>query len=216
LPRSLGRADAVDPFDKPWTSGIFKSPVTGPIQLGKLGLAGDGQADLENHGGEDKAVLSYSADHYPDWLPTLGPESATFGAFGENLTIAGLTEDDVCIGDVWQVGDTVQLQVSQPRQPCWKLARKWRIKDLVEQVQHNGRTGWYWRVIVTGAVEAGQQLRLLNRTRPEWNVSAANQVMHHHKHDRAAALVLADLPELAGSWRRHFASRAAKLASPSD
>jgi MOSC domain-containing protein YiiM len=157
-------------------------------------------------------VLSYSADHYPSWLPVLGPESATYGAFGENLTIAGLTEDYVCIGDVWQIGDTVQLQVSQPRQPCWKLARKWRLRDLVEQVQHTGRSGWYWRVLQTGAVVAGQPLTMLHRTRPEWTIAAANRVMYHRKHDVDAAIALAELPELAASWRRHFSGRAARLA----
>lgn len=211
LPRQMGRDDATDPFDKPWTSGIFKSPVSGPVEIRRYGLVGDGQADLENHGGADKAVLSYSADHYPNWLPILGPDSATYGAFGENLTIQGLTEGEICIGDIWQVGDRVQLQVSQPRQPCWKLARKWRVRDLVEQVQQNGRTGWYWRVVQTGDVEAGQTLTLLSRTRPEWTIADANQAMHHRKSDRDAALVLAELPELAASWRRHFAGRAARL-----
>ncbi len=213
MPRQFGREDAENPFDRPWTSGIFKLPVTGPVEITKYGLIGDGQADLENHGGDDKAVLSYSADHYPGWLPILGPDSATFGAFGENLTIRGLTEDDVCVGDVWQIGEAVQLQISQPRQPCWKLARKWRVRDLVEQVQHTGRSGWYWRVLRPGRVEAGQPLTMLNRTRPEWTIAAANRAMYHRKHDRAAAMALAELPELAGSWRRHFSSRAARLAS---
>ncbi len=212
MPRQLGREDAEDPFDKPWTSGIFKLPVSEPVEITRYGLVGDGQADLENHGGEDKAVLSYSADHYADWLPILGPASAAYGAFGENLTIRDLTEDDVCIGDVWQIGESVRLQVSQPRQPCWKLARKWRVRDLVEQVQHTGRSGWYWRVLQTGVVEAGQPLKLLDRPRPEWTIMAANRVMYHRRHDRAAALALSVLPELSESWQRHFTGRAARLA----
>ncbi len=215
MPRQLGREDSEDPLDKPWTSAIFKHPVNAPVHVGSFGLVGDGQADRENHGGADKAVLSYSADHYPDWLPILGPESATYGAFGENLTISGLMEADVCIGDIWRFGDEdgLQLQVSQPRQPCWKLARKWRVHDLVAQVQNSGRTGWYWRVILRGSAEAGQTLTLRHRFRPEWTVTAANQVMHHLKHDRDAALELSAVPELAENWQRHLAGRAARLAS---
>lgn len=214
LPRPLGRENSLDSMDKPWTSAIFKQPVNGPVHVGRYGLVGDGQADRENHGGPDKAVLSYSADHYPDWLPVLGPESATYGAFGENLTITGLTEADVCIGDIWRFGDddALQLQVSQPRQPCWKLARKWRIHDLVAQVQNNGRTGWYWRVLLRGSAEAGQALTLRQRSQEKWTVTAANDVMHHRKHDLSAALELSAVPELSESWQRHLAGRAAKLA----
>lgn len=212
LPRTHGTADAADPFDRLWTSAIFKLPVHGPVKLGRLGLDGDGQADLENHGGEDKAVLLYSANHYPEWRQSPGLEEAVFGAFGENLSVDGASEDTVCIGDVWRVGDGVQLQISQPRQPCWKLARKWRIKDLAAQVQANGRSGWYCRVLVPGVVEAGQPLTLMERLHPAWTVAAANQVMHHRKQDAEAARELASLPELAASWRGALEARAARIA----
>lgn len=92
LPRPWGQADAVDPMDQPWTTGFYKQPVTGPVQLERTHLEGDGQADLVHHGGADKAVLAYSADHYPDWRATLDKPSLPFGAFGENFTISGLTE----------------------------------------------------------------------------------------------------------------------------
>lgn len=109
LPRNMGRRGADDPHDKPWTSAIFKTPIDRPVLVGPLGLDGDGQADLENHGGEDKAVLFYSAAHYADWAPILGPGSEVFGAFGENLSVSGLTEETVCIGDTWQIGDEVPI-----------------------------------------------------------------------------------------------------------
>ena len=109
--------------DNPWTSAIVKSPVTGSIRLGSTGLDGDEQADRSVHGGPDKAVLAYSADHYPAWRQELGIEPFEFGAFGENFTVAGLTESTVCVGDDYVIGDA-RVQVSQQRQPCWKLARR--------------------------------------------------------------------------------------------
>src|ERR1700722_16927674 len=121
MPRNYGFEDAADTHDKPWTTGFFKAPVDGPIFVGTTNLAGDGQADLKNHGGVDKAVLAYSADHYPRWRDELRLPGMPFGAFGENLTIAGLKEELVCIRDIFRVG-TVTFEVSQPRQPCWKLA----------------------------------------------------------------------------------------------
>jgi MOSC domain-containing protein YiiM len=208
LPQHLGRPEAEHPFDRPWTTGFYKLPAAGPLLLGSLGLAGDGQADLENHGGLDKAVCAYSADHYPSWRAALGLDLPT-GAFGENFTIEALTEPEVCIGDVWQVGEAV-VQVSQPRQPCWKLARRWRIRDLAVRVVENGRTGWYFRVLTPGTVESATLLELLERPRPKWTVERANQVMHHQKHDLAAAAALAEVPELSRSWQMSLRGRGAR------
>lgn len=191
-----------------WTSGIFKAPVVGPARIGRLGIAGDGQADLENHGGLDKAVLCYSADHYPGWRQRLGIADMPWGGFGENLTISGLDETAVCIGDTWQVGD-VLLQVSQPRQPCWKLGRRWNVKELPAWVVENGRGGWYVRVLREGLVEAGMKVLLVERPFEAWTVERANQVMHHRKYDLAAAAELAALPLLSAAWRLSFSKRLA-------
>lgn len=114
LPAQRGDGAAADSLDQPWTSGIFKSPVDAPVMLMATGVEGDGQADLSLHGGIDKAVCSYPADHYPLWRNELSLPDVGAGAFGENLSITGLSEDTVCIGDVWTVGDVV-LEISQPR-----------------------------------------------------------------------------------------------------
>lgn len=111
LPRQYGQEEVADPMDRPWTTGFFKEPVAGAVRLRATNLEGDGQADLDHLGGPDKAVLAYSAEHYPDWRQSLGKPSLPFGAFGENLTVSGLAEAGVCIGDTWQVGDEVVLQV---------------------------------------------------------------------------------------------------------
>ncbi len=215
MPAHYGDDSAADPFERQWTTGFYKEPVAGPVALGATQLEGDGHADRVNHGGSDKAVCVYSADHYPYWRRALGID-LPYGAFGENFSVAGLTEADVCIGDVWSVGDSnanvVRVQVSQPRQPCWKLARRWRLKTLTAQVVDNGRTGWYFRVLAPGTVAAGMTLALVERLCPEWTVARANDCMYRDKHNAAAAKHLAYLPQLSASWREHFMQSAGELA----
>lgn len=207
LPRQLGTAGAQDPLDQPWTSGIFKAPVGEPVPLGIEGLAGDGQADREHHGGPDKALLLYAASHYMDWRQALQQADLPWGAFGENLTIAGLTELDVCIGDTWRIGAEVTVQVSQPRQPCWKLARRWRIHTLTAQVAESGYTGWYVRVLTPGIVAPGLPLTLLQRPCPDWPVARASQVRHERPYDLLSSASLAALPLLSHSWRTTLTAR---------
>lgn len=214
VPRRLGVEGAENPMDRTWTSGIFKEPVSGPVRLGQTNLDGDGQADLVHHGGADKAVLAYSADHYPEWRRALDQPNLSFGAFGENLTIAGLSEAGVCIGDVWKIQDEVVVEVSQPRQPCWKLARRWRILSLALQVQESGRTGWYFRVVKEGIVAAGMALTLIERPYPNWTVARANEVMHRDRNDLAAAAELAALPALAANWKATLLRRVEAKIQP--
>ena len=137
LPQSYGREGADDPMDRPWETGFFKQAVDGSRWLGRTNLAGDGQADLVNHGGEDKAVLCYAASHYPGWRAELDRPDLPHGAFGENFTIEGLTEETVYVGDTYRLGEAI-VQVSQPRQPCWKLAWRWRLKELTALVERSG------------------------------------------------------------------------------
>ena len=214
-PRTLGNADSSAPEDRLWTTGFYKTPILGGMTLSCTGLAGDGQADLRNHGGPDKAVCVYPEDHWTFWEAELGRPPVA-GAFGENFTTRGMVESDVCIGDVFRCGEAV-LQVSQPRQPCWKLARRWGIKDLALQVERTGRTGWYFRVLQEGLLEGGEVLSLIERTEAQWTVAAANEVMHHRKNDWAAAKRLAECPALSVSWRTTLIQRACTktVASPS-
>ena len=204
--RSLGTPDAPDAMDRPWTTGFFKEAVAGAVLVDTLGVAGDEQADRANHGGPDKAVLAYSAEHYPAWRTGLGLPELSFGAFGENLAVDGLTEADVCIGDRWRAG-SVEFEVSQPRQPCWKLARRWRVKALPATVIETGRTGWYLRVLHGGTLTAGLEFELVDRPNPEWTIRRANGVMHFGKQDGAASLELAEVPGLSASWRDALRTR---------
>ena len=207
LPREVQPTGERDLSDKPWRTGFFKQPVSEPAFARVNRIDGDGQADLAVHGGPDKAICVYSFEHYSFWQEELAIHPLPTGAFGENFTIAGLTEEQVCIGDVWQVGDTVIVQVSQPRQPCWKLARRWQRKTLALEVQENGKTGWYFRVLKEGFVQAGMPLTLSERPHDDWNVARANQVMHHDKHNAIAAAELAALAELSASWKQTLAKR---------
>lgn len=207
-PESLGLAGAAQWFDEPWTTAIFKRPIAGPVDVGPLGLAGDGHADLVNHGGLDKAICVYPVAHYPAWQAALGRADFTDGAFGENVSVAGLTEGDVCIGDIFRIGtepEGLRVQVSQPRQPCWKLARKWQVKDLTAQAVANGHTGWYFRVLRPGVVRTSDALQLEERPHSAWTVAAANLVMHHGVGNTRA---LASLDALSASWKRTLSGRA--------
>jgi len=197
--------------EKLWFSGIFKEPVKGPVWLGKINLSGDGQADLEVHGGPDKAVLAYAACHYPFWSKELGLD-ISHGAFGENFTIDGLDETKICIGDTYAVGEAL-VQITQPRQPCWKLSHRLGIKDLVERVHTSGRTGWYFRVLKEGYVEKGLPITLIERPFPEWTISSAYEVRFSLKAGLESILSLANCPLLSQRWRTGLLNKSQSIKS---
>ena len=201
LPTVHGDAGAVDPLDQPWRTGFFKSPVAGPVLLGRTNLAGDGQANLRVHGGEDKAVLAYAASHYPLWRTELSLPDLPYGAFAENFTIAGQDESQVCLGDVYSIG-SARVEVAQPRQPCSNIAHRWRLTDLTERVAATGRHGWYLRVLAEGEVVAGEPVVLLERPSPEWTVQRATRAMQRRAVDRSEAAALLEVPTLSDAWRK--------------
>lgn len=207
LPREHGRPDAGSAMERAWTTAFFKEPVPGPVFLGRTNLDGDRQADLKHHGGPDRAALAYAAAHYSLWHEELGRE-LPYGGFGENFTVEGQDESTVCIGDVYAIGEA-RVQVSQPRVPCWKIARRWGIKYLSARVQRTRRTGWYLRVLLEGHVTAGDEIVLLDRPHPEWTVLRASEVLYARPHDvddvRALAGVAALAPGLRQTLERYFA-----------
>ena len=200
LPRQHGDPASKSSLGRPWRSGFYKEPVSGPVWLGQTNLVGDGQADLKNHGGPDKAILAYAAAHYPRWRAELRKPALPFGGFGENFTVEGLSEESACIGDVFEVGGAV-IQVSQPRRPCRNIARRWQRANLPTLVDRTGRTGWYHRVIREGAVEAGQPMKLLERPNPAWTVARATSAMRGYSNGAEEARELARLAELSASWK---------------
>ncbi len=200
-PQQLGQAAAEDPLDRPWTSAIFKEPVDGRVWLRAVGLKGDAQVDRRYHGGPDRAVLAYAASHYPAWAAELERDDLSPGTFGENLTIAGVTEATVCVGDRLAVGAGVVLEVSQPRMPCQNLARKLKVRDMVKRVEALGRGGWYLRVLNEGWLEAGQRITLLARPYPEWTIRDATRAYKTRGRDSAGAARLAQCPALSMDWK---------------
>lgn len=189
-------------------TGIFKQPVEGVRFLRKVQLEGDGQGDLKNHGGPDKALCAYAQDHFPYWERTLGIEIKA-GAFGENVTLVGMTEQEVCIGDRYKLGGAV-VEVSQPRQPCFKLAMKHGVSDLVAQVQRTGYTGYYFRVIEEGPIEEGSPILLLHRGKEGRTISWANEIMYSKDTGPEQVAKVRDLlavEALAESWRRMLTKR---------
>ena len=183
-------------------SGIDKQPVAGPLHIGPLGLTGDEQGDLRVHGGIDKAVHHYPFDHYAAWQRDLGalPLLETAGAFGENISTTGIDETTVCLGDRFHLGTAV-LEVSQGRQPCWKLNDRFGIPDMARRVQDSGRSGWYYRVLQPGHAQAGDHLACIERPHPDWSLARLAALLYGRVLDPALLEPALALP-LVPSWRR--------------
>jgi MOSC domain-containing protein YiiM len=201
LPTVHGTPDATDPLERPWRTGFYKYPVAGPVWLGRTNLVGDGQASPTIHGGADKAVLGYAAGHYPDWRAELHMPDLPYGAFAENFTITQLDETSVCLGDVYAIGGA-RVQVSQPRQPCSNITRRWKVQGLTQKVEATGRTGWYMRVLEEGEVAAGQPVVLLERSSAEWSVARATRAMQQRAQDHAEVAALLQVAALSDAWRQ--------------
>ena len=180
------------------TSSLEKNPVEDEIYLTKLNLEGDKQADLDNHGGEDKALCVYPFDYYPYWEEKAG-QRLRLGAFGENLTVKGLVEEAVCIGDVFQWGEA-QVQVSQPRIPCYKVAMRFGMKELPNEIIKTGYTGFYMRVIKEGNVSADTPLQFVKRY-SDVSVSLVNEIYYSDSYNKEAINQIINVKELAYVWR---------------
>ncbi|TNF12974.1 MAG: MOSC domain-containing protein [Rhodobacteraceae bacterium] len=183
-------------------SGIRKDPVSGPVMARRCGLDGDEQGDRKHHGGPDKALHAYPVQSYPLWaadLPELGARIGP-GAFGENLVVGGAVEADICLGDHWRLGGAL-LEVSQSRQPCWRLNLRFERPDMARRVQATGRTGWYFRVREDGEIAAGTCAQLVARPHPEWSLARVWRLLYRDTQDRAALAEFAALPGLPERWR---------------
>lgn len=209
----LGKVRPFRGDDEP--SAIGKLPVADLVAVGPMGLAGDEQADRTVHGGIDKAIHHYPADHYDWWREYLGdaPLLDAPGAFGENISTTGLDEQNVFLGDRFRLG-TALVEVTQARQPCWKLDHRFGTKGVMAQVVKTRRTGWYYRVLEPGAVRAGDTLDLIERPYPEWPLASlfALLIGGEAKNRPADLRALREVPVLAGTWK----VRRAKLAEQFD
>lgn len=202
---NVGKPKTVQFGKKEVETGFHKSSTSDTLFLSTVNFEGDGQGDLVHHGGVEKAVCVYPSEHYPFWENEL-KRPLSNGSFGENLTLRGLTEEAVCIGDTFKIGEAV-VQVSQPRQPCFKLSLVHELKQLPVIMQDTGYTGFYFRVLQEGLVSASDSLVRISR--PELAISAteANRLMHHDKDDFAGIQRILSVKELSASWRKTFQKR---------
>jgi MOSC domain-containing protein YiiM len=176
----VGRVALLGPKAVP--SAFIKKTVDGPVRAERLGLVGDEQADHRVHGGPDKAIYCYPVQHYAAWTQDEPEHAALFlpGGFGENLTIQGLSEDQICIGDIVDIG-AARVQVTQPREPCFKLGLRFEDPQMLRAMIQSGRSGWYVRVLNPGEIEAGSPIALQERLNPAWSVTRFNRVLFNRQ-----------------------------------
>lgn len=189
-------------------SAIAKQAASGPLWLSKTGILGDEQADTAVHGGPEKALHHYAADHMGHWASQF-PDNADFfkpGCFGENISSLGLTEENLCLGDILKMGGAT-VEICQGRQPCWKLNLHTGIAAMAPQFQRTGFTGWYYRVLEEGEVAAGGAIRLEQRQHPDWTLQRLITARFDPRLDPAIAAELAELTLLAEGWRTAFARK---------
>ncbi|HFR4144940.1 TPA: MOSC domain-containing protein [Bacillus cereus] len=186
-------------------TGINKKQVKEPVYLSFVKFNGDGQADVVHHGGVDKAVCVYTGDHYPYWEKELN-QDLVYGAFGENITVSGMREEDVCIGDTFELGEAI-VQVTQPRQPCFKLAKKYNIPKLPLYFQETGYTGFYFRVLKEGWVSSVDTLKSLQSDPKGVSIAFANRIMHKEKQNIEGVKRILEVNALSSSWRKSFKKR---------
>jgi MOSC domain-containing protein YiiM len=204
---NVGRSRVVDRDGRPGSTAIWKSPVTGRVAARGVNLAGDEQADREVHGGHDKAVYAYAVEDTRWWEHELGRIIGP-GGFGENLTVVGLDLTAAVIGERWRAGST-ELEVSQPRLPCWKLGLRMDDPRFPQRFTRAGRPGAYLRIVAEGDIGAGDDVRITSR--PDHGVSVGDVWRVYH-HDRSGAAMLLDVPELSDSWREWAEGRVRKVA----
>ena len=191
------------------TTGIYKEPINGRVQLRMTNLDGDRQADLSVHGGEAKAVYCYPSEHYAYWKQELGRDDLPFGMFGENLTTAGMDEESVHIGDEFSIG-SARVVVTQPRLPCYKLGIRFQSDAMVKRFLASGRTGFYLGVTREGDVGAGDPIAPLERDPAAARISDVTRLYVAKTYGPAEvtlverALSVAALPD---SWKQHLRKR---------
>lgn len=193
-------------------TGIFKEAVEGRVAVGKFNIEGDRQADLTVHGGWDKAIYAYPAEHYSFWREQFLDMELPWGMFGENLTLTGLLENTVHIGDRFQVG-TARLMVTQPRLPCLKLGMKFGRDDMVKRFLASGLTGFYFAVLREGDVAAGDSISLQQQDEHQVMVADFVRLYREDKYNLDLIRRVVAVEALPDEWRDYFQERLVKLTN---
>jgi ferredoxin-NADP reductase/MOSC domain-containing protein YiiM len=200
---NVGRPKNVSWHDKTVFTGVWKTPVEGPVAVRKLNVDGDGQGDLAGHGGEQRAVLVYQTDSYDYWRNYLGRDDLVPGHFGENFTVSGLGDDEVCIGDRYRIGEA-EFEVTQPRVTCFRVGMRLGEPEMPNLLVAHHRPGFYMRVIHEGRVEAGDAIELTRRGRHELSVADVDALLYLPDRDVDRLRHAVDLPALSPGWQQSF------------
>jgi MOSC domain-containing protein YiiM len=187
-------------------TGIFKQPVSGPVRLRTLNLDGDRQADLSVHGGPYKAVYGYPSEHYPFWRQELPGVDLPWGMFGENFTTSGLVEDELHVGDRFQIGAAI-VMVRQPRTPCYKMAAKFQRDDMLQRFLLSGRSGFYFSVEQEGSVAVEDAFQLLTRNQDGITISEMNRLYVREKYNQELIRKAIQTTPLPPDWREYLSER---------
>ncbi len=207
---NVGRPRLVLDRGRQVSTGIFKSPVAGPVMMRQTNLDGDRQADLNAHGGINKAVYAYPSEHYEFWRGELQGTELTWAQFGENLTTEGLFESDACIGDQFRIGGAV-LKVAQPRIPCYKLGIRFGRDDMPKRFLASGRSGIYFSVVEEGLIEAGDAIELMERDARAIAVADVNRAYVHGRENIDLLRRIIEVDILPPGLQRDLVERLASL-----
>ena len=186
-------------------SGICKEPVNGPVFVTQEGIEGDAQADRENHGGADKAVYAYAVENYRFWEQALG-RKLSYGQFGENLAVSGMTDETVHIGDIFRIGP-VEVQITQPRVPCFKLGMRMEDTGFVRRFHHSGRVGFYLRVLMEGPISPGDSIERLQADPGQLNIQDAMLALGKNPRQQEIIARALAIPALSQAWRESLSKK---------
>ena len=208
---NIGKPITFNVGNKPFVTSIFKTPIKAPVYLSQTNFEGDGQADVVNHGGVDKAVCLYPYEHYVYWGEVLNKQ-LDLGAFGENITVKGMIETDVHIGDVCQLDEPI-VQITQPREPCYKIAKRYNLKQFPMLIQETGYSGYYLKVIEEGYVNEQSSMKLLEKHPSFVTVDSVNKVLYHDTENSSSIKKILSVDALAGSLREKLTKRLQALTT---
>ncbi|HXW62412.1 MAG TPA: MOSC domain-containing protein [Candidatus Acidoferrales bacterium] len=198
--------------DREVMTGIFKSPADGPRMLYRLNVEGDRQADLNVHGGTNKALYAYPSEHYAYWRQQLPEVDFTWGQFGENVTTEGLWEQDVWIGDVYRMGQAV-VKVTQPRMPCYKLGIRFGRDDMVKRFLVSGRSGIYFSVVEQGLLGGGDTIEKISTQSDGISIRDVNRAYAHSRDNLELVRRIVDARILPSGLQQDFADELARIDS---
>ncbi len=200
---NVGMPTNVQWRDKTVYTGIWKTPVEGPVMVRRLNIDGDGQGDLGGHGGEQRAVMVYQTESYEFWKRYLNRNDLKPGHFGENFTITGLSDYDVCIGDRYRIGNA-EFEVTQPRVTCFRVGLRLGEPEKPNLLVAQHRPGFYFRVITEGCIQAGDRIVRTRRGRHQLSVADVDALLYLPHKDTATLRKIVDVPALSPGWQQSF------------